>query len=256
MRDETETAVASPTVDAPALTYGVARPRPWWRRWSVIALIVLLPVAGWVFFNRNDLSARVERAYWSGRCAQYVIPPETTLIVTDPARIAELSARESDYIFNSRDGKVVSAVFWPRCLREYARVDSRPYQLRGAMNIGVVMKGAASHAPITFLHERTSPRGKRFLVIVSGYWTNARDLEKYTDSIALPMPALTDALIKPFRVQNMSQYSGALVQADLHPGIADPADASHFTIPYDAEGERHTLHGYLRDDGTIKFSKE
>jgi hypothetical protein len=229
-------------------------------------LLALLPLAGWVFWHRDDLSVRVRRAYWSRRCACYVIPPDLKLIETDPKRIADIAATSDDYVITGHVGRLESAAFYPRCFRDLYLVEPRAWELGAARVAGIngarelshtaMLGPVAGYPPIVFMHERTSPGGTRRLVIVSGLWTNALDLEKYTDAIAIPVASVFDTLTPQMRTQTMSQYSGAYVQADLHPGIADPADASHFTIPYDAENTPHVLHGYLQDDGTVRFRKE
>jgi hypothetical protein len=76
------------------------------------------------------------------------------------------------------------------------------------------------------------------------------------DAIAIPIASPFDSLTPQVQLKAF-QYSGAYAAAEFCPGVVDPADASHFTIPYDDPGgRRHILHGYLQDDGTVKFNSK
>jgi hypothetical protein len=236
----------------PVLEYDATpRRRGWWRQKRYALIALALVAAGTLFHYRQEISARTRRWYWTRECMTFVIAPQTKLIESDPQRIGELAqgGASGDYIITTTNAQLKRAAYVPRCWRELCLVDARGYQLRGAIS-------TTNPAPIVFLHERTSPSGERRLVIVTGDWTNALDLEKYTDAIALAPAKPLDSLAPQLKFQKMFAYSGAYVKAELHPGIADAVDSSHFTIPYDAQGKRHTLHGYLQDDGTLKFTKE
>jgi hypothetical protein len=39
----------------------------------------------------------------------------------------------------------------------------------------------------------------------------------------------------------------------IHAGQADPADATHFTIPVRMNGKQSVLDGWLRDDNTVRL---
>jgi hypothetical protein len=42
----------------------------------------------------------------------------------------------------------------------------------------------------------------------------------------------------------------------FYAGQPDPADASHFTIGYDLDGRHGTIHGRLKDNGTVEFKPD
>jgi hypothetical protein len=109
-----------------------------------------------------------------------------------------------------------------------------------------------------FLHELRKPDGTRRLVAIEAdTFTglgNAPDSEVTLDYHVIAPATLwrrpqlvTNANLRPY----FYYEGGEGKHFDIHPGRADPANASHFTFDVTWRARRVTLDGWLRDDDTV-----
>ena len=175
----------------------------------------------------------------------YTMPAGSPVWEDDPVKAAALVKQNQDYALSAGWG---GAVFHPRCLREYeTRVSPQiPWPF---------------YPPVLLLHELRSPRGNRRLVVIwkdqfpghnalgdrlwfalyvpSGLWSAPRKIRAGGPGDVIWLP-------EPYR---------HLGEADCDIGQADPADPSHFTIPFQIRGKSGIFDGRLTDDDTIVITE-
>ena len=109
-------------------------------------------------------------------------------------------------------------------------------------------------APL-FLHERINGRGESRLIALEG-WRGFGNGRGFSISTLVIRPG--SAVRSPKTLDERSaavpddQISSA-AHVRFFAGQPDPADLSHFTISYEADGRRGRLDGWLRDDDTVKL---
>lgn len=114
------------------------------------------------------------------------------------------------------------------------------------------------HQPVLFCHERKTANGKSYLVIVSlaavGTSQNESPRGFYLAGEAIkpagvfsPAEPTVNPLGSNVRVATFTSACTA------HFGQADPHDPRHFTIDLNADNQRITVDGWLRDGGLIEF---
>jgi hypothetical protein len=127
--------------------------------------------------------------------------------------------------------------------------------LRDKLAIHAPQMGHSGNATV-FLHQRSSPDGARWLVVIDGYYDKSYNsgftsLQLYPRTIArstpwrMPDPCLTDG-----------GFSIHLTFTDsfiVYAGQCDPTDDSHFQIRCRLGDKFFTLDGWINDDGTIKL---
>lgn len=223
----------------------------------ILLLGLMLMTAGAICNDRVDLWLRVRRLYWYHECVIHVTPPGTVLVEYDPVKAAKLLATNPDYVadrtqwsyssaaYSFQKSVSRSAVYWPSDWRHYLAVER--------MRLPQMIQPPNA---IAFLGERTSPCGHHRLVVIPVSHANGltiiEDLRRLT--IVLKPPTLFGSATT--RSSHPYNFSGAYEPANLSPGVADPADASHlsidFMMPFDGN-YRGTVHIYLRDDDTLNF---
>jgi hypothetical protein len=232
------------------LDYAPSPPGFWRRHRRLIAALALLfPLILLTNRYRDDIVTRSRRMYWYRQCAHFTIPPDALLKETDTTRAAALLASRPDDYRSVTYSTGTIAVYFPRCLREYATVEPRSLGLRGIIG-----------SPILFLHELHTPYGAPRLVAVSAEWTNGYDMHILMDRVVLPPPRVFESLNIKSPATGFA-YSGPYIEVTFSRGALDPADPTHFSIPFTVPDRlkpdhplRHgVLDGYLRDDDTIHF---
>lgn len=104
------------------------------------------------------------------------------------------------------------------------------------------------------VHGRRSTGGTKRLVVVRF------DAPAFVAGAPTAFQVETFEPVSLFRQTRRQTKRGALAfgcdprqPLKLYPGRPDPADWSHFAIPYDVGGVAGTIDGWLQDDGTVKL---
>jgi hypothetical protein len=226
-----------------------ARPQaPGWRRrlWWITPL-ALAAAIGTIYLITTWAVPTFER--WQDlrrqkRLMEYRAPADQIVFDTNPARAAQLVARSADYTLFPDPGhppSITGVVHLPPQWR------SRPSGI-GSMN---------SSNGLVFLHARTSPGGKQRLVAVECDHRLTLQLSqgKLAPAIRLSAHSVRIGTLRQRASNALSSSTSRLipntVDFRLFAGQPDPADASHFTIEYEAARARGTIDGWLNDDDTI-----
>ncbi len=103
-----------------------------------------------------------------------------------------------------------------------------------------------------FLHQRQSPAGHIRLVYVSVQYNTVLCTQVITPGTSTTPPRipLGELHFNGEHHFNLVRQS-AQRPMTFYAAQPDPADASHFTIPFDFGGDRHIIDGYLRDNDTV-----
>jgi hypothetical protein len=155
----------------------------------------------------------------------------------DPAKAQALLALP-DYLPAKADaqGTSTAALWWPKEVKGYPEATR---YFSGKSNMGLM-----------FLHERTTPKGRRMLVcgmiypdpkLLGGRSFGVRAVDRATLRQA-PDTAGGHWFVFP-NFDNFHPDRPLRVYA----GRADPEDPSHITIEYEYRGKRGVLDGWLRD---------
>lgn len=187
--------------------------------WLVICISAVIIFRAYDWGPRLVTWAKGIHTQW--QFLRHTAPSDRVVVETEDARAKMLLARPG-YVPASLTGHVDAF---------YA--DSIPQQASGL-------------EAVLFLHERMTPSGERRLVSLS---------------IALnPTISLYTATYRPTwhglqRVRRDRFLEGAFQGRvnRIFAGQADPADPTHFTIRYEAEGQQRVLDGWLQDDDSLKF---
>jgi hypothetical protein len=216
-----------------------------WRRGLAVGLLFLLALVG--LWYRQLILGFARLHYYESRCLTYELPETQAAFEIDPEKGNKLLKLSPDYCTTP-----YSVYLFPSSLAAYD-----PTQVPG-------------WGAVIFLHERTSPAGKRRLV---GVFLGTLGVGQYTDEgqvIALvvsyqsyPILHLWDRA-RPNHVaadagrlavtRNLGEGTGqASFDSRVFFGQCNSSDASRFTINYVMGGERDVIDGQLLDDGTLKL---
>lgn len=244
------------------LTYA-PRSRPRWLKPRYLIMAVLLIAGSWIYFKyAEEISLRIRRRYWGEQCMQYVVPPNTPALEIDSTFAANRVARNAEFVM-TRYATGSAAVFYPKCWREFERIDAKL----------AIRRSFSSPQPIAFLHERISRGRTRRLVVITESYAMLEDLPDAIFRAAIVPPSLFERWPPPaidFQGQlREGSTFGPRTPVRLVGGSADVNDRSHFSIGYDvlkvsasrsatapatitatvvAQGK---IDGYLQDDGRI-----
>lgn len=188
--------------------------------------------------------------YWQRQCMNYSPSPDQVVYEDDPAAAEILLNQPSYFRGSSYINKSAIAMFVPPCWNEFEK----------HTNMGGF---SGPSAAILFLHERTSSKGIRKLVLVEcdPQWDPARSIPGYLGwSIIRPIRAgvdpatertgedfLAEAFGRPFH--RLSALPDQEKSIRFFAGQPDPTDASHFTIAYEMPLGKGTIDGWLEPDG-------
>lgn len=221
------------------------------KRLAVVILILGLAIAA--YFTWRPLTKHVLWLYWSHRCANFQMPANIELVVTD-SRKRQLLANNPDYI-PLMTGSPPTLIYSPRVWQELCKFDERCKWFGTDLAFRPTV-------PIAFLGTRTRPDGKNRLVIINGYpTTNAYNLLDSYRLMILPPPGIFEAMPKPINAFGGFAYSGRWEPAEIKAGVADPNDPTHITIDFVAGSAamdefpiNGTIDAYLQNDDSLRLS--
>ena len=245
-------ATGVPQITPPARPVEYARVRPAWRRRTaqlqaaLITTLVILGVGGWLWGPELWSSMALLNA--QRRCLNAEAPATRVVYDVEPKRSAALLSlpRTSDghYVSlgNGRPVAWVSTEFDAF----FSTINSR----------------ARQPAPTLFLGERLTAAGTKRLVYVDASSTDnlydpSRPCMVYLRSIVIVPGTFRSAPRERFP----SQHNTVALTVTMDPtypfrffaGQPDPENASHFTIPFERDGRRAFIDGWLRDDESVKL---
>jgi hypothetical protein len=184
---------------------------------------------------------QVKAAYYFRQCLNFTAPPGQLVHENDPGKAAALVKSGKEYIWspNSFDAAMV-----PEAWRNFYTAWSES---------GLVSDGTS------FLHERQTPRGDRRLVAVdldvTASFTHSPGfhIKVFASSGGVGAARLRTASVRNLDLW-LDQTRWRMVDNPplrFFTGQADPADLTHFTIPYILEEQRGVIDGWLKDDDTV-----
>ncbi|MDQ3441781.1 MAG: hypothetical protein M3478_15675 [Planctomycetota bacterium] len=227
-----------------------------WRQWQA---------------KREARQVRQQMVALQQQCLTHTFPQATVVLEEDPDQVKRLIV-DGAYVPVELENSSDIADWVPP-----AQIGRSPAAWRSFTATGAIEKLTVSpQLPVVFLHERTSPGGKRLLVVVhlladqrfSG--SNAHGeirIETRRRLLATTIePGTPDAAPVRRDSRELSLRlppSDATVYASprktirrgrsvrIFAGEVDPDDASHFTIRYDVGGTPGVIDGWLHDDGVL-----
>jgi hypothetical protein len=223
---------------------GYAKPPPLDRRKpfrrAVIA-IALIAVAGAAWRWGPEKWERAKLIYWQWRCLNYSPPPDEIVFDQVPNGRSPLLNGSSKYVPRTETdqlrGTTTAAASVPECETNFAnavRLQSTP----------------AMQPPILFMHERSAPSGRQYLVILRG------DDIPYEQIAGLPLDCDTFTIANwrddGWCAGGLRSYDGPVPlpvdeQIRIYAGQADPIDETHFTVRYIQNGITRIVDGYVED---------
>lgn len=213
------------------------------RLWCAVLVAVLVATAGWRW--GPGAWATVSYRYNWHQCLTFRLPSDFVVYEEDPAAAARLRATSAEFhvqqkIYFNDSWYPTPPADWgpPACYT--------PTVLRRV--------NAAVYSGYAFVHSRTSPGGLTRLVTVGGgssaFGPKGRTFGLHGKCLEPRTPAQP-----PMSVRQHSPAIDLRLRSNnrlrLFAGQPDPADASHFTIRYEIDGEAGTIDGWLRDDGHL-----
>jgi hypothetical protein len=186
-------------------------------------------VTNWPAIRRTAL-----QLYWERQCRNYSVPSGTITYSDDPQDVSKL-AGTAGYVTGGYQGLGSGS---------FVLAPNQTF-----LNLVSAQAGRKTLvAPSVFLHGRQTPSGSARLVAVQ--------LGK------LPPPdpynrLFFDAYVHHRRSASSGQLEMCLAAGDrvrIYEGQPDSADATHFTIDYDLNGQRGTIDGNLDDNGFVTFA--
>lgn len=226
--------------------------RPWvrrrWKRLTLIMLLLAVAMAAWWW--RRDIAFAWKRSEYlraQERCLAFGAEAGRVAYEEDPVHAGQVLASDRDYLgvkAQGHDGERTLALWWPRAVVEF------PDAYRYVRHTGP--------KALLFLHERTTPKGRRVLVCVTMYVRAGQPLSRLTFDTRVSDPAtwgkapgIAGGLVGV--VDNVWYYYSTK-PVRIYAGRADPGDPSRFTMEYEILGKRGVIEGRVTDaddyDGT------
>jgi hypothetical protein len=183
---------------------------------------------------------RVLLLYWQHRAMTYSPPADAIVYDNDPSNAAKLRASNPSLIAGGNGEVFDFAKPWDRLYRQISPPGRIP-------------------AAILFLHERTTAKGERRLVVVQLRLlaSPTYDISWLFDCVVLRPGGIfrTSAAVLHDQLHQFPQLVPGSVRSPAasgitqwHAGQPDPLDASHFVIRGTRDGVPLKLDGWLRDD--------
>ena len=164
---------------------------------------------------------------------KYIASPDQMIYGEDRAKAGPLKAPAAN-CFGSYHGAT------PPCFIAIANVPKCWNRFLGSMGLP-----PSSDLPV-FLHERSSPQARHRLIFVT--------VARFDDTLSWEFGAYIyrqqDGLIFCCAPQNIRKTK--IRSLSFFAGQPDPADESHFSIAYKADGQNGTIDGWLQDGDKIK----
>ncbi|HEX8913387.1 MAG TPA: hypothetical protein VF796_13585 [Humisphaera sp.] len=223
-------------VAPPQLTYARRRREAYWRlpvRVLVRTILVVALVHPAVHYG-PDLWREAKQFFWRRQTLSYAPPPGQ--VACDET--ARWGGQEGAFLGNTPD---------PECLTRAAGRDARgPPSV-----VSAILRGRT-----IFLHARTTPGGITRRVLLTRRTPFLR--ESWDAPVAFDVE-LTEPRLLPFLEWRSTfahapevlpqVYDGGppRLAVRIFAGVPDPADRSHFTVDFVADGVPGVMDGYLRD---------
>jgi hypothetical protein len=253
------------TPESPRLDYAPGAPlRRRKRVRRVGALIVLLALVFPVYRYSPPVYRRMVLLYEQHRCLAYTAPADA-IVYDEASPTTAARATQSGYsMLTVRlwTASVSAAVRQPAELVVFAPNLPPVVAARPSIGVGgraLPRSGAVPTGGVLFLHELRNKSGHRRLVVVQRTPTEVGPFAyPFGLEVALYEPATFRA---PARYAGTSppvtfidHLSGIIPLIPIRPlrfyaGQVDPADAGHFTIRYELEGQAGVVDGRLNDTG-------
>lgn len=242
----------SRSADASADTnvLGYSQPPSRRGRRIILSIVAILVLAGSVATRRyhTELWRRSQIAYWERQCLRYSAAESVIAydrIPTAPNRLAFANLPSAGAPFPPARG------ISPSCWTNFDSL-AGPFFVPPGPNVN------RTPDAVIFLHERTSPAGKRFLVCVGAYsaFSNVRAVAMdVLASVAIDCSSWTappatvhyPSFGKPLHVGGDPRTVAKRVFA----GQIDPKDSSRFTIRYTLDGKADVIDGAVDDNGNV-----
>ena len=211
----------------------------------MLALLAVVAVA--VIVWRRDITWAYDRTrylYVQHRCLTFDPPAQTIGYEEDVLRAARLWEDDGYSRVVDRNGNTAAALWWPREVKDwFAAMAWRPRQPPPAL---------------VFLHERTTPKGKRALVIATvtrpsgrpdwvGFQIDAMPRATWRPSRSY-VAGLSSNLDKPPFDRDSATPRGTAPPLRVYAGRPHPTDPARFIVEYEAGGDRGYVEGWIVDD--------
>jgi hypothetical protein len=220
-------------------TLDYAPPLPWYRRsrarrlvWVAVAMLTLLLVIRAAPRAWNH----VAMLYWQGQCMDYVAPADQ--VVYDQLATPGVTA-----------GPPTTAI---------VPASWRSFYMRASPSVPV---GSSVCSATAFLHRRTDSSSGADRLVAVDVFPHIRSqgsliylaCRVFTPGTALRRPREEGLRMRDQVLDDLLVDFSTRIR--VFAGQPDPADASHFTIVMELDGEPRTLDGWLLDDDTIKLER-
>lgn len=219
--------------------------RPTWQRRTPQAAVLLAGLlAVWLggrYLWRHFSLYNTQRA-----CLTYTAPPTDVVFETDNAAATALYAAHHDSLgFFGPEGHA-SFGSYPSCKSRFA---------------GYMPIFADGPLAVIFLHERIGrgPGGQRRLLEIcfKGFIEDTSELalvNAYSARVWEPASLFSEPRWIESKQPRPPQWPNIALPTRIYAGQADPADASHFTFDYEANGTRDTVDGWLEADDSVTLT--
>jgi hypothetical protein len=209
-----------------------------WRR-AVITLLVLVGVVS-LWRSGPPFLRQVRYFYWQTRCARFTEPSDFVAYEEDATRGAALLPRAGYFPMPTLGGLTPPTLFSPPPL---AALQNKP-------------SGAV------FLHERTTPSGRRRIVIVfpnaglpvGMVYGGAGRIVEFQSHTAVPATLVPGSELRRLGKSRLCLILKTEDVLRLFWGQPDPRQSDHFTIGYELNGTGGTIDGRLKDDGQLDLN--
>jgi hypothetical protein len=231
---------------APLLEYAPRLPMRWRKLVRRLALVLVLLAASGAGWRWGPQQWRRMQEYRRQRkCMTYTAAPERIVYEEDPKCAENLLSGNLEYRRGrALNGGAAVAMFVP------AWLPADP-------------NASGFHEALLFMHERTSPAGKRRLVKVwcDPSWEPAESMPGYfhweieqpvspwawASAEDVPLEELLTA-IEEIPTGRLSSPPEQISHIRFFAGQADPADFSHFSIKYELNDAAGMIDGWLTDE--------
>jgi hypothetical protein len=212
------------------------------RRAVLFCLVVAIASCGFIWGPTTW--SRAKLLYHQRQCLRYTAPPDQVVFDSNPARVAQLSG-DPNY------------VIWRGCAFRKPPGNWPPIL---AAATGGVRIGAPAGATL-FLHELKAGGQSRLVMLErtvaadeSPYFIAGYDVQPHALIPATFRNPHVTELQFPMDIDVIDGMGPHDIR--IYAGQPDPADASHFTVRYESQGQTHTAHGYLRADGHVYLTRD
>lgn len=198
--------------------------------WAAAVVVAILTLRHWPAVEHQ---ARL--LYWQRQAMTYAAPASAVVLENNPKRVGALAANSPDFVLvRAMSSSSLPAPppiqYFAAPWREFYRLFAPPGRKAGA---------------VLFLHGRSAPGAEPRLVAIDTQWVCSSAVLQVSATVFRPGGIVS-------RPQLLSESSIVLQTTMPTPGYIrvyagqpDPDDASHLTIRYVCNGQRHVIDGWL-----------